>query len=540
MIPRTFPPDLILLARRCRTFARPVAGHAVAVAQGRITQIGSRARVLRTRSRQTRVIDLKDAVLSPGLVDCHTHFFYWALGRALTIDVSDRFSLEAVLTRIRQQAGKRRVGDWVIAQGFDHNRWGSVFPTAADLDRAVPNTPAMVHSRDEHSVWLNTPALRRLKITSKTPDPKGGRFLRDSRGRPTGIVQEAAIDDLPMPVRDLALRPDPRAQRTIDHALREAYRTAWALGITGVHSMDDGPSLNHLQRQRAAGMLGLRVLHAVALPDFEHARRVGLRSGFGDEWLRIGGVKIFADGALGSQTAYMFDPYPERGDFCGVPNLAGDDLRDAVRQAVEHGWAVWVHAIGDRAVHETVAAIAGARRIASLPLPHRIEHTQCIRPADLRRMAQARIVASVQPCHLLGDIATADRHWPRARRHTYVFRRLLDAGIVLAAGSDVPIESIDPRRSLFAATSRTDEHGRPAGGWFPQQRLTALEALYAFTRGAAAAAGQPLPAGTLAPGAPADLTVWDEDPLRIDPARLLDIGIRGCVIAGQPHLLDES
>jgi len=190
-------------------------------------------------------------------------------------------------------------------------------------------------------------------------------------------------------------------------------------------------------------------------------------------------------------------------------------------------------------VHDAVTAISAARRIGRPAVPQRIEHAQCARPVDVRRMARAGIVASIQPCHLLGDIETADRHWPRARRHAYGFRRMLDAGVTLACGSDVPVESIDARRSLFAATMRTDEGGQPAGGWFADQCLTAAEVLHAFTRGAAAASGAGLPAGTLAVGSPADMTIWAEDPLRGKPESLLKVGILGCVIGGEVHLTGE-
>jgi hypothetical protein len=538
---RSNTPDLILSARRCQLLsAHAPPAQAVAVQDGRIVAVGPRRGVLRLRGRATRVVDLGDAVLTPGLVDCHTHFFYWALGRALVIDVSDLTTLDAVLTRIRTQARSHRVGAWVVGRGFDHNRWGVEFPTAADLDRAVPRCPTMLHSRDGHSTWLNTAGLRAAGITARTRDPQGGRYLRDAHGRLTGIVQETAIERLPDPLRDVARRTDAAARHIIDDALADAYRAAWRLGITGVHAMDDGPSLTHLLRHRTARRLGLRIVHAIALADLDRACQLGLRSGLGDDWLRIGGVKIFADGALGSQSAFMFDPYPGRRDYCGVPVLTGAELETTVRKAVEHGWAAWIHAIGDRAVHETVAALAAAPRPGPATLPHRVEHAQCVRPADVHRMARAGIVASVQSCHILGDIGSADRHWPRARRNAFPLRRLLDAGVVLAAGSDVPVESIDPRRSLFAATMRTDERGQPRGGWFPEQRISIGDALRAFTVGAAAATGRAAPAGTLAVGAPADLTIWTDDPLDAAPETLLTIGIRGCVVDGQIHMAEDA
>ena len=534
-------PDLIVVARRCRTFCEhPATVESIAVAQGRIIALGTRRRMLKLRHRATRVLSLGNATVTPGLVDCHTHFFYWAMFRALIIDVATLPSLDSVLRKIRAQSRTKRVGEWVVANGFDHNRWGTGLPNARDLDRAVTGSPALVRSRDGHSAWLNSVGLRRAGINRHTLDPKGGGYLRDAHGQPTGIVLETAVDNLPDPMREFALRNDASTRAVVDRTLRAAYRYAWMHGLVGVHSMDDGVSLGHFARHRHEGKLGLRILHAVPLGDFEHARRLGLRSGFGDEWLRIGGVKMFADGALGSQTAHMFDPYPGRGDYRGVPVLTGPELEEAVRSVARNGWAAWIHAIGDRAVHEVVRAIGLARRLGTAPMPHRIEHAQCVRPTDVRRMGQAGVVASVQPCHLLGDIATADRHWPRARRDAYPFRRLLSANVVLAAGSDAPIEDLDPRRSLFGATMRTDERGAPAGGWYPEQCVSTDEVLRAFTQGAAIAAGAQDGAGTLAIGAPADLTIWREDPLRAAPQTLLNIEIAGCVVGGQPHLASEA
>ncbi len=487
------------------------------------------------RARGTRVHDLGTRVLTAGLTDCHTHFFYWALSRALVIDLTLLTGLDSVLRHIDKHQRRRRVGEWVVAAGFDPNRAGG-WPTARDLDRVVPDAPAIVRTRDVHSAWLNTAALTRLGIRRETPDPVGGRIERDADGHPTGILKERAVELVPDPVRDLALCTDNASVSGIQRSLHQAAAVARSVGLTGVHSMDDGPSLAHFQRARRGRHLGLRVVHAVQLGDLDRAAALGLRSGFGDEWVRIGGLKIFSDGALGSQTAYMFDDYPDRPGYRGVPVVAGEALCDAVQRAAAAGWAVWVHAIGDRAVSETIDAIAGVKGARDLPLPHRIEHAQCVRPRDARRMARLGIVASVQPCHIPGDIATADRHWPLVRKFAYPMRTLAKAGVTLAAGSDVPVESIDPRRSLWAATCRTDDDGQPLGGWFPSERLTLAEALGAFTTGAARSEGRDGAGDPFAPGARADFTLWDEDPFDVTPAELRDVPVAGCVVGGRVYL----
>ncbi len=527
------PVDTLVIGGRVYTgVARRTRANAVLLRDGRVLAVGSERSLRAAKSRGTKILHVPDSAITPGLWDAHTHFFYWALNRELIIDVTGLDTLKKTLARISRERARKRLGEWVVARGFDQNLWQGGFPNARDLDSAVPHHPAMVHSRDGHSVWLNSAALRLLDITALTHDPPGGCYLRDEHGAPTGVLQEKAIALLPDPVSEFAARTDVAALRVIDRALASAYRIARRHGIIGVHSVDDAPSLTHLQRHHHEDVLGLRVVHAIPLDRLDDACRLGLRSGLGDDWLRLGAVKVFADGALGSQTAHMFDEYPRRPGYRGVASIPADELREIAIHAVRHGWALWVHAIGDQAVHDVIAAIAATRRIGRAPLPHRIEHAQCVRAADIRRMARSAIVASVQPAHVLGDIATADRHWPRARRHAYPLRALLDAGVTLAMGSDVPIESIDPRRGLHGAVTRTDAAHNPAGGWFPQQRISVAEALHAFTRGAAASVGMPTPYGTISPGAPADLTIWRDNPHTASVEDLLSLRIAGVVIGG--------
>lgn len=506
---------------------------------GRIIAHGARRALRASRNRGDGWLDLGDAVITPGLVDSHTHFFYWAIQHMCVIDVAGEPTLTATLATIRRQSRKKHLGDWVLARGFDINVWGTGFPTAADLDRAVSDRPVMVRSRDGHCAWLNTRAMQRVGIRRSTPDPPGGRYLRDRNGTPTGLVQEAAVDLLPNPVTELALRHDNHSLKIVDEALRSAYQHAWSFGLCGVHALDDAASLLHFQRHRSDGRLGLRIVHSIPYADRNRAIELGLCSGLGDDWLRIGAIKIFSDGTLGSRTALMYDAYPGmRGATmrCGVPVVAGDALRDTVVELAARGWAVWIHAIGDRAVHDCVTAIRAARRVEPRRLPHRIEHAQCARPADIRAMSRLGIIASAQPCHMLADIPVADRHWPRARRHAFPLRSFIRAGLVVPFGSDVPVEPIDPRRSLYAAVLRRDEQGQPTGGWFPGQRLSIEQALACFTEHANASVNASRNHGTLAVGSAADMTVWQDDPLTVPSERLREVRIRGCMIAGKLHL----
>lgn len=533
-----------LLVRASRVYTHfpfRSAGDAVLVQAGHVVAVGRQRALRKHAPPRARVLDLEDAVLTPGLIDAHTHFFYWALQQALVIDVTGFRSLAETLAAVRSGGARRRVGAWVLGRGFDVNLWQAGFPAAADLDRAIPDAPCMLRSRDGHVAWLNTAALRACGIDERTPNPPGGEFRRDRHGRPNGLVLEAALDALPNPLGELARSGAPRDLAVVDRALQRAFRAARALGFVGVHVLDDAASLSTFQRWRQSNRLPLRIVHSVPFDNRARAYELGLRGGVGDEWLRLAAIKIFSDGTLGSQTALMFDAYPGRARDYGVGVVHGEALRDAAIAAAAAGWPLWVHAIGDRAVSETIDALAAARRLERqarggvAALRHRIEHTQCIRPRDVRRMASLGIIASVQPCHLLGDIATAERYWPRARRHAYALRALRAAGVLLAMGSDVPVEPLDPRRSFYAALCRQDEHGHPVEGWFPEQRISAADVLRGFTQDAAQSVqGAPPLAGTLLPGAAADMTIWGGDPLRWPAADFREIPIRGSIVAGRP------
>jgi predicted amidohydrolase YtcJ len=260
---------------------------------------------------------------------------------------------------------------------------------------------------------------------------------------------------------------------------------------------------------------------------------MGLKTGFGDDFLWIGGIKLFADGALGSQTAYMYSSYPGRRGYCGVATSVGKALRDQVAQAARAGLASWIHAIGDRANHEALMALAGARRVEPTRLIHRVEHAQCVRSADVRRFARLGVIASMQPCHLPGDIALADRYWPRARQRAYPFRSLLTAGAPLAFGSDVPVETMDPIFGIHAAVNRQDRDGQPAGGWYPAERSTVRQALAAYTVGAARAGGRGGRMGRLSPGVAADIVLLSEDVLRVPARHIKDLRVVATVFDGR-------
>lgn len=513
-------PDLLLLGGR----VHPLGGHPPAAAlllrAGRVAAVGGEAEV-RARARPgARERDLAGATVTPGLTDAHVHLTAWALARR-RVPLHGIESVEEAARRVAAAGGR----GWIVGQGWNRHLLGGL-PTRQVLDRVAPERPVLLESADIHAVWLNGEALRRCGITRDTPDPPGGQIVRDpATGEPTGVLLEEA--------RRVALAQLPAlAEEEVDDALLDAQAELHRTGITGVHSVE-ATGLADFERLRAAGRLRLRVLQAVMLDRLDAAIHLGLRSGFGGEWIRVGGVKMFLDGALGSCTAWLREPYRGAPGNRGIQTLPEPDFRDAVRRAAAAGLASTVHAIGDAATELALRVLAEVPPPAALP--HRIEHLQLCPPELWAPFARSGIVASMQPVHLLTDIPAAERHWGHERsRGAYAFAPLLRAGATLAFGSDAPVETPDPRPGLFAALRRHSWDGPWEGGeWYPEHALTAAEALAGYTEGPARAAGEVGRRGCLLPGASADLAAWDVDPLAAPPERIREMRCTLTMVAGE-------
>jgi predicted amidohydrolase YtcJ len=380
-----------------------------------------------------------------------------------------------------------------------------------------------------HSLWTNSAALRRAGITAATAAPEGGQIVRDPDGEPSGVLQERAAE-----LVTAAIAPPSAA--ACDAATRRAVRRANELGLTGVHTVEGAAARASLQRLREDGDPTLRVCAHLARDELEGAIGLGLRSGFGDEWLRIGGLKLFADGALGSQTALMLEPYDRQGQNRGVEVLTPDELRAYAERAAGHGIALTVHAIGDLANRRVLDALAVARAADATGRPglrHRIEHAQLVHPDDVARFARLDVVASVQPVHATSDMETAERFWGARTAWSYAWRSLLAAGARLAFGTDCPVEPLDPIATLHAAVTRQRADGAPPGGWHPEQRLTLEESLRAHTLGSAYAAGEEARKGSLSVGKLADLTIFSHDPFATPPDELLGRRVEATVVGGR-------
>lgn len=471
-----------------------VEGDAVWWQDGFIRAVGP-ARDLERRV-PTRVprFDLPRTLITPGFVDGHTHFALWAQNRR-RVHLAGATRRSEALRRVASGGPEQ---GWIRGHGWDANRWEDP-PDRRSLD-AVTGVPAFLESIDIHGAWVNTAALAAAGIGRDTPDPAGGRIVRDPTGEPTGILLERAVDL----VRRVLPPPDPAA---ILAGLREAQQAAHRLGLTGIHNVEGPDALRGFRSLEAAGDLRLRVLFHPPVAQLGDLLAAGVRSGLGTPWLRLGGVKLFLDGSLGSRTAWMLAPYEGSGET-GVPLGDAGNARRVVRAAAEAGVALTVHAIGDAAVRQALDLL---EPLPSAALPHRIEHFQCVHPDDLRRAAAHGIVLSMQPAHLPADVALAEERWGARARGAYAFQSLRQAGSVLAFGSDVPVATPDPRHGIVAAMARVSADGSFGEGWYPEERLSFEEAVRAYTVGNAIAGGVAARSGQVAPGFDADLVVWSMD-----------------------------
>ncbi|WP_411374465.1 amidohydrolase [Arthrobacter sp. MPF02] len=472
----------------------------------------------------TRVVDLEDAVVVPGLTDAHIHTASLARSRQ-EIDLRQVESVEEAVAGVRSVLPRYREGEWIFGGWWDFNKWKPpVQPDKAALDAVCPKNPVALTSADGHTVWANSQALRALGIERSTPDPAGGEIVRDADGQATGILRESAV----YPVRRLAASG---ASGDLREQLRETQQYLLSLGVTGVHDIDGADALEAYSQLRAEGALALRVHKLFAQDDLKDSIGAGLRTGQGDKWIRHGAVKIFADGAAGSHTCHMSEPFAG-GTSHGMEVTAFPELVELSTTAATAGIAVAVHAIGDRANHLVLDALSRIQDLtARHRLRHRIEHVQFLQPADVQRLARLGVVASMQPQHCPSDLPILGMVEGR-NLASYAWRSLLDAGTTLAFGSDSPVELPNPFHGLHAAMTRTTQEGKPDGGWEPQERITMAEALHGYCVGPSYASGEENIKGRLAPGMLADFVALDTNIFSADPAEIRETKVRMTVTDG--------
>ena len=474
------------------------------------------------------VVDLGGRTVLPGLIDAHIHLEQYA--RRLSLVDCGLPSLADCLTRVRERSEGAAPGEWILGHGWDQNLWGG-YPSAADLDQAISSHPAYLTAKSLHAAWANTKGLELARIDSSTQDPPDGTIQRFGDSSPTGILFEGAM----RLISDLIHRPSV-GQRVDD--LAKAQAQLLSLGLTGVHDFDGPSCFEALQLLHQAKRLQLRVVKNMPAGLLEHLTAAGFRTGFGNEWIRLGHIKVFADGALGPRTAAMLSPYAGEPENRGMLLVDHEELADLAIRAAQAGLATSVHAIGDQANHEVLGAFSTLRdHEAANHLPrlrHRIEHLQLLHPDDSGRAGALDLVASMQPIHATSDMLMANRYWGERVRSAYAWRSELAAGAHLAFGSDAPVEDPNPFLGIHAAVTRRRSDGSPGPqGWVPDQRVTLQQALAAYTVGAAYASGQESIQGRLEPGCFADLVVLARDPYDCPPEELADLTPVGTMVGGE-------
>jgi len=518
----------------------PVEG-SLAVHDGVIVYLGPAAGAEPFVGPETEIIDLAGRAVTPGLIDAHSHLA--GLGAALEqVDLVGTASYEEVVTRIAAGAAELPPGAWVRGRGWDQNDWPiREFPVHGPLSAAVPDRPVWVNRIDGHAALLNAGAMEELGIDETTPDPPGGRFLRDAEGWPTGVLIDNAMDvaGARLPAADAAtLRR--RIAAASDHAAARGLTTVTDMGV-------DGPTVDAYRALADAG--GLPIRAALFLTDSAPLLAEWFAAGpevHPGGRLTVRGVKLYADGALGSRGAALVEPYADDPGNLGLLTASGDHLAEVAARAREAGFQVGIHAIGDRgnvvaldAIERALGLLGVGWRDGRRERPHddprfRIEHAQVMRLPDIARMAELGVIASMQPTHATSDMPWAgDRVGPRRLEGAYAWRKVLDAGGRLALGSDFPVERVDPLLGLHAAVTRQDLAGEPAGGWLPGERLTREEALSGFTLDAAHSLFLEATVGSLAPGKRADLVVFGRDPMRVPAAEIPEVEVDLTLVDGR-------
>jgi hypothetical protein len=518
---------LIINARLWTDGARVPGENAVAIGGGRILALGPFDSLEALVGPHVPRLDAHGGTVTPGLCDAHLHLMPWARARA-EVELSGTTSAADACRRVAAHLDSHPGTEPLVGRGWDSNDWPEP-PHRAALDALAGERPVLLHSHDFHAMWVNTAALRAAGITRATLDPPGGVIERDAGGEPRGVVRETAV----RPLRALEERAAAAAGDPLT-LLADAAGALHALGVTAVHDFERGEAAFQLMERFARDTSAdrgarVRVVQCVDPEDLGRVASLGLKSGDGDDAFRIGSVKLFADGTLGSRTGAMLEPY-EGSDQRGIEVLSPRDLDERLAAAAAAGFAIAIHAVGDRACRNALDAFERARTRVKPPssaLVNRIEHVQLLSPADLPRFAALGVAASMQPLHCTADAPLARRHWGARCRNAYPWRALLEAGATLAFGSDAPVEPPTAAAALGAACTRVTAAGEVFEG---TQCVTLDQALSAHIEAGARLAGAWPRLGSLRAGSLADVVIWDRD-LHHTPAARLHEARPSCTLA---------
>ncbi len=531
--PRPLPAQTVLRGGSVVTLdaAKPRA-QALALKGGKIIAVGSDEEISGYIGPQTQVIELKGNYVVPGLVDAHMHLTGLGLKR-FKLDLIGTRTLDEVLARVKKATEKVPPGTWVLGRGWDQNDWQGFkgFPTHKDLDKVSKDHPVVLTRVDGHAIWVNKKALELSKITYRTKSPKGGQIIKKRR-RPTGILVDSAMELVRSHI-------PPPTDEILEKAMLLSQAECLASGLTQVHDMGiEARELEILKKLNQEGKLKLRVYanHWGNIENLAEALKEGpiVPTDPQKDRLTVRGVKLMADGALGSRGAALLEPYHDDPKNQGKLILSEAELSQRVVMAHQAGFQLAIHAIGDRAnrlVLDTFRVVLGPKAEKMRP---RLEHAQVLAPADLLRLGPEHVIASMQPTHATSDMPWAEeRLGPERIKGAYAWQTLLTKGATIAAGSDAPVEDISAVLGLYAAATRTDLLGEPAGGWRAEEALSRQQALAAFTKGAAFASFRENEAGTIKPGFWADLTIVDQDPINAKDEDLAMAQIVYTIIHGE-------
>jgi len=492
---------------------------AVACRDGKIIAVGSDADISKLIGLATRVVRLAGKRVVPGFNDAHVHFFDGGRGLS-SVQLRDARSPDEFRERIKAFAAKLPKGRWITEGNWDHENWSPPnLPTQNLIDDVTPDNPVFINRLDGHMALANSLAMKLAGITRSSVDPPGGTIVKDGAGEPAGGLKDSAMDFVSRVI------PEPSEDEMRD-AMRAAMKYAAENGVTSVQDMSGGPrSLRAYQKLHGANELTVRVYALQPLSDWERLSKSGIRAGFGDSLLKIGGLKGFADGSLGSTTALFFAPYLDDPRTSGLPNsemFPESKMFDRIVGADNAGLQVAIHAIGDKANQIILNMFREAtQRNGVRDRRFRIEHAQHLRPDEIRRFGPERVIASMQPYHAIDDGRWAENRIGHERaKGTYAFRSLIDAGATLAFGSDWFVAPMEPLKGIYAAVTRRTLDGKRPGGWIPEQKITVEEAVTAYTMGSAYASFEEKNKGSIEPGKLADMVVLSDDIFAIDPIRI--------------------
>ncbi len=491
-----------------RSFPNPRVFKAIAIQDNKIIAIGTDEDVLSLADRNTEIINLRGKTVLPGLTDSHIHLLH--LGKSLSMVNCETNSVEECFERLQSKLNIAKPGEWILGHGWNQNSWRAGFSALKIFTKLSTTNPIYLTAKSLHAGWANPTALEITGLNNDSVDPKDNLFGRDENGNLNGLVFESAMERVSKAI-------PPLSHQNIIDLLDRTQQELWKVGITGVHDFDSEDCFRALQEMDFQNNLRIRTVKSIPLENLDAVIQSGLRTNFGSNLLRIGSVKLFADGALGPRTAAMISPYENEDENSGLLLLSKEQIVEYGIKAAQNGISLAIHAIGDRANKEVIDAFLEIRDYEKFHfisgLNHRIEHVQLLDPNDIRRLSQQQIIASMQPIHLVGDMDTANRYWGTRSRYAYAFKSLIVAKTQIIFGSDAPVESFNPFIGIYAAATRK-KYTNNQNPWYPEEKLQLHDIFAAYTLNSAKAVHLENHLGSLDQGKYADLIVLQNSPFK--------------------------